>query len=309
MSIWKKILFNALGCFLFLLVGGIVLGIILDDNDLAFSLCFKVILGYVFILSFISLIKKLSEIINASNKERIKGTAKASALALTIFPYITLWGILVALAFKNILNIALTISFISLAIYVILFLILGSVVSHEEYKEENKEDYSKDIYKKQNGRVYYVLSIIAFIFFVYGLSVIIRSVLNVPLLLELGDFSVVMGCICIIGIIGFPLVLIINEGMKRLYAKSQLKIEDGKIVYVKQAEFEWTAAGHVNEKHYYTINKIDSYTISNRWFEILGDIDKEEINNGRSLGTKKVSSVKIARAFKSDSEIIKLLKN
>ena len=308
MSSWKKILFNALGCLLFLFVGGITLGIIIDDNELALSICFKVILGYMFILSLVSLIKKLKERIGTSSKENIKGAAKISVFGLTIFPYITLWGILVALAFKNILNIALTISFISLAIYVLLFLVLGSVVSYEEYKEENKEDYSKEVYKKHNGKIYYVLSAILFIFFVYGLSIIVRGIFKVPLLLELGDFSIMIGCICVIGIIGFPLVLIINEGMKRLYAKSQLKIENNKIVYVKQAEFEWTAVGHVNEKHYYTINKINSYTISNRWFEILGDIDKEAINNGRSLGTKKVSSVKIARAFKSDSEIIKLLK-
>ena len=57
------------------------------------------------------------------------------------------------------------------------------------------------------------------------------------------------------------------------------------------------------------INKIDSYNISCRWIKIFGDIDKEAINNERSLGIKKTNSVKIARAFDSDSEIIKLLEN
>ena len=58
MKTWKKVLFNILGCVLFLFIGGIVLGIIIEDNELAYSICFKIVLSYVFVLSFISLIKK-----------------------------------------------------------------------------------------------------------------------------------------------------------------------------------------------------------------------------------------------------------
>ena len=74
--------------------------------------------------------------------------------------------------------------------------------------------FSKNVYKNQNGKVYYILSIITFICFVYGISVIVRSIFNIPLLFELGDFAIVMGFVCIIGIIGFPLVLALNKGMK-----------------------------------------------------------------------------------------------
>lgn len=58
MKTWKKVLFNVLGCGLFLFVGGIILGVIIEDNELAYSICLKIVLGYVFILSFISFIKK-----------------------------------------------------------------------------------------------------------------------------------------------------------------------------------------------------------------------------------------------------------
>lgn len=165
--------------------------------------------------------------------------------------------------------------------------------------------FSKDIYKKYNGFIYQILIPMSLALFCLLLFILIY-----PKQLELGDvLPYVVGTLCMIGFISFPLFLALNKGMKNLYVKSQLKIENGKIIYIKQAEFEWTAVGHVDEKHYYTINKIDSYNISRRWIKIFGDIDKEAINNERSLGVKKMNSVKIARAFDNDSEIIKLLEN
>ena len=49
--------------------------------------------------------------------------------------------------------------------------------------------FSKEIYKKQNGKIYYILSIVTLVFFVYGVSVVLRGALNIPLLFELGDFA------------------------------------------------------------------------------------------------------------------------
>lgn len=167
--------------------------------------------------------------------------------------------------------------------------------------------FSKEVYKKHNGKVYYILSIITLICFIYGVSIVIRSIFNIPLLIEFGDFAMIVGFICIIGIVGYPLVLSLNKGMKNLYVKSELKIEENKIIYIKQAEYHWTAVGHVDEKHYYTINTIKSYNILGRWIIINGDIDKEVVNNNRSFGKQKISSVKIARAFDSDKEIISFI--
>lgn len=140
MKTWKKVLFNILGCGLFLFIGGIVLGVIIDDNELAFSICFKIVLGYVFILSFISFIKKEKETIQNINKEKVNAILRPLTWAITTLPYITLWGILVALAFSKFLSIALTVAFIALAIYILLILIIGTKFTHEEYKENDKKE-------------------------------------------------------------------------------------------------------------------------------------------------------------------------
>lgn len=139
MKTWKKVLFNILGCVLFLFIGGIILGIVIDDNELAFSICLKIVLGYVFILSFISLIKKIKETSKNIKKENVKAIVRPITWATAILPYITLWGILVALAFSKFLSIALTIAFISLAIYILILFIVGSKIQHEVYKENDKE--------------------------------------------------------------------------------------------------------------------------------------------------------------------------
>lgn len=140
MKNWKKVLFNILGCVLFLFIGGIALGIILEDNELAFSICLKIILGYVFILSFTSFIKKAKETMIEIKKQKVKAIITPITWSITTLPYITLWGILVALAFKNILNIALTVTFISFAIYIIIILITGTVLSNDKDSKKEKKD-------------------------------------------------------------------------------------------------------------------------------------------------------------------------
>ena len=140
MKTWKKVLFNVLGCGLFLFVGGIILGVIIEDNELAYSICLKIVLGYVFILSFISFIKKVEETMQNINKEKVKAILTTITWAITTLPYITLWGILVAFAFTKYLSIGLTVAFVSLAIYILLLLIIGSKMQHEEYKESDKKE-------------------------------------------------------------------------------------------------------------------------------------------------------------------------
>lgn len=140
MKTWKKVLFNILGCGLFLFIGGVILGVIIEDNELAYSICFKIVLGYVFILSFISFVGKVKETIQNINKEKVKAILRPITWAITTLPYITLWGILVALAFSKYLGIALTVAFIALAIYILLLLIIGSKMQHEEYKENDKKE-------------------------------------------------------------------------------------------------------------------------------------------------------------------------
>lgn len=143
MKNWKKILFNILGCALFLFLGGIILGIIIDDNEMAFDVCFKIILGYILIISFVSFAKKAKKTIKEIKKQNVKAIIRPISFVITTLPYISLWGVLIAIAFTNFLNISLTVSFISLALYVILILIVGSAFSHQVYKEIDKEDLDK----------------------------------------------------------------------------------------------------------------------------------------------------------------------
>ena len=140
MKNWKKVLFNILGCALFIFIGGIILGIIIDDNELAFSTCFKIVLGYVFILSLISFIKKVKETSKNINNQNVKIIVRPITWAITTLPFITLWGILVSFAFTEFLNSALSVAFIALAIYVLLILIVGTKFTHEEYKEKDKKE-------------------------------------------------------------------------------------------------------------------------------------------------------------------------
>ena len=168
--------------------------------------------------------------------------------------------------------------------------------------------FSKEIYKKQNGKVYYILSIITLICFVYGVSIVLRSILNIPLFVELGDFSIVMGFICIIGIIGFPLVLALNKGMEKLYMKSKLKLDNDKIIYNRQVEYEWTAVGHLNTKNIYEISDFDNYKITSRWIILYGNYRYTEIYKGKNNGKGATKTVKIARAFETDQEVINFIK-
>lgn len=144
MKNWKKIILHLLICFLFLFVSTITLGIIIDDNELALSICFKIVLGYIFVLSFISFLKKVNKTIQITKKENVKKILRPITWSITILPYIVLWSILVAIACSNlsynIFGVSLTVGFIALAIYVILILIIGSVFDSAMYKENDKKD-------------------------------------------------------------------------------------------------------------------------------------------------------------------------
>lgn len=144
----KKILLNVLGCILFIFLGGIILGIIIDDNNLAFTICFKIVMGYVFLLSLISLIRNIKDTTKEIKKQKNKKTLLPINWCITVLPYIVLWGILTAIIFNQFLNIALIISGVALALYLIIVLVVGSVFNAEIEKEEIY-DIEKDFKKKK----------------------------------------------------------------------------------------------------------------------------------------------------------------
>lgn len=121
----KKVLLNILFCLLFVFLGGIILGIIIEDNSLAFTICFKIVLGYFVLLSLIYFVKSVKETIKNIKKQKVKKTKTPITWGITILPYVSLWGLLIALIFNQILSIGLTIAFIALALYLTLVLVVG----------------------------------------------------------------------------------------------------------------------------------------------------------------------------------------
>ena len=170
--------------------------------------------------------------------------------------------------------------------------------------------FSKEVYKKHNGKIFLILAGITFVFFLIIIWAIFSpNPIEYPKFLEqyAEILSMTLGFLAMIGFVGFPLSLCLYKGMKNLYVKSTLYIKDKKIVYDKQAEFEWSAVGQIDEKHIFSVNKIDKYEITNRWIKIEGNIEKTVINKKRHLNTKNINSVKIARAFDTDEKIINFL--
>lgn len=97
--------------------------------------------------------------------------------------------------------------------------------------------------------------------------------------------------------------------MKNLYVKSELKLDNNKIIYDRQVEYEWTAAGHLNTKNVYEISQFDDYKITTRWIMLYGNFRYTEIYKGKSNGKASTKIIKIARAFDTDKEIINFIKN
>ena len=108
-----------------------------------------------------------------------------------------------------------------------------------------------------------------------------------------------------VSIVGFPLVSVIKKGYKRLITGSTITYDDETVIYDKLADHLWTAVGHVEEHHVYTISQIESVTVTKAAYIVKGNIEKVVINNGRKLETKSVSTVKIPNAYANMERVIK----
>ena len=98
--------------------------------------------------------------------------------------------------------------------------------------------FSKDIYKKQNGFLFVILSWVMFLFLLFMVISMIFSngSITYPGFLEnYADFlSMFMGWLFMISFVGFPLSLCLYKGMKNLYVNSKLNINEDKIYYIQQ---------------------------------------------------------------------------
>jgi len=170
--------------------------------------------------------------------------------------------------------------------------------------------FSKEVYKKQNGSLFVILSTITSLLFILLIIIILMpGQITYPNFLEkYADFlSMFIGWLCVIGFVGFPLSLCLYKGMKNLYVNSKLDIDDNKIYYIQQTEAVWTIFGRSTEYKTYNILDIKNFEVSKRWIKVYGTIEKETIYNKRKSGKENVDYVKIARAFDTDKKIIEFL--
>lgn len=108
-----------------------------------------------------------------------------------------------------------------------------------------------------------------------------------------------------VSIVGFPVVSVIKKGYKRLIIGSTVTYDKETIIYDKLADRLWTAVGHVEEHHIYTVSRIDSVTTTKFAYVVKGSIEKVVVNNGRKLESKSVSVVKIPNAYANMERVIR----
>ena len=66
----------------------------------------------------------------------------------------------------------------------------------------------------------------------------------------------------------------------------------------------WTAVGHVVEHQVNTVYRVKEVRKTKFNYIITGDINQKNINNGRELGEKKITSVKIPIAYMNMERMI-----
>ncbi len=173
--------------------------------------------------------------------------------------------------------------------------------------------FSNDVYKKQNGLLFAILSWIMFFYLLFMILLMIfcKRPITYPSFLENYAYflSMLMAWLFIISFVGFPFVLCLYVGMKMSYVHSKLNINNDTIYYIQQTEALWTIFGRITEYKIYNILNVKNYKISRRWIKVYGQIEEEVVYNKNKLGKTNIGYVRIARAFDTDNNIIKYLKN
>ena len=139
--------------------------------------------------------------------------------------------------------------------------------------------------------------------------IIMPGQITYPSFLEnYADFlSMFLGCLCMVGFVGFPFSLCLYAGMKKLYVNSKLNINEDKIYYIQQTEALWTIFGRSTEYKIYNVLDVKNYEVSRRWIKVYGKIEEEVVYNKNKSDKKDIEYVKIARAFDTDKKIIEFL--
>lgn len=167
-----------------------------------------------------------------------------------------------------------------------------------------KFEFDKRTFNKGYGYIYTLLQNILILGFADAIIIVVLSAVwgvtcTIPDMLQ-----PIIAVYSLVSIVGFPIVTIIKKGYKRLIKGSTLVVKKNLLIYNKLAEKLWTAVGHVEEHHIYTVLNIDSIKITKFYYILVGDVSKEIINNGRKLDVQSVNLVKIPKAY-ADMERIK----
>lgn len=319
MNLVKKVLLNIVGCTLFLFISSFILSLVFEDSDLAVSISAALIIVYFFVLSVVSLIRKTK-----NDMKEFKTIMNFNTIIR--LPLYFIWWLFLLYLFlscigyyfdigdlaSNLLSIALTSFAIYISIVLLASIILWAISTIQSVKEEkismsknnNKYTFSINVYNKQNGQIFIIflgITFICFLFFLYTMYTDIKME-YIMIVSELLGFTAMFG------FIGFIFAICLYVGQLKAYSNSELTLEDNQINYIKQTFSGITLLGYATEYQIYTVNKINDFKISKRWIKIYGEIEKQEVYRGRKYNDKKiVDSVKIARAFNTDKEIIDFL--
>ena len=319
MNLVKKVLLNTVGAIVFFFVSGVILNLIFDDTDLSLSISGGIVVIYFFILSIISLIRKTKNDI-----KEFKTLINYNTIIR--LPLYFIWWLFLLYLFlsciedyfsiddlaSNILSFTLTSFAIYISIVLLASVILWAISTIQSVKEEkipmsknnNKSTFSTNVYNKQNGQIFIIFLGITFICFLFFLYTMYTDIEMEYIMIV----SELLGFTAMFGFIGFIFAICLYVGQLKAYSKSELILEDNQINYIKQTFSGITLLGYTTEYQVYTVTKVNGFDISKRWIKIYGEIEKQEVYRGREYGDKKiVDSIKIARAFETDKEIITFL--
>lgn len=156
--------------------------------------------------------------------------------------------------------------------------------------------FDKKIFNHGYGLIY---SLVQYIFapgFLFIIFIVLSSPVNGSITIP--DMLVPFIAIYLMAsFVSFPLATILKIGYKRLIIGSTVSYSNEILIYNKLADKLWTAVGHVEEYHLFTVSQIKSVAMTKRYFIITGEIEKTVINNNRKLSSVKVDRVKIPKAY------------
>lgn len=265
-----------------------------------------------------------------SSKEFNKANNKLGIFTYTLF-YIALWSFLGFLFYSSVFQpyglnsvseTLLSISFIAIILAVFIIIIFGLLANlkstksimkdrekeYQQLKETNKLAYDLKIFKRHYGRPYYVLAYIGIVgIILFGLCILYKTIFNdyVPTVI-----GFIIGFIMVFEVFYLPLFFpVIIHTMKMNSKRQQITLDPLKIKMITKDGNDGYGTYEKVEKNYF-VNEIESYSITNRWFIINGQIEsviRKTEDNSTKEKNKTLNKLKIPRVFSNENIFIEYL--